>query len=281
MSIRLVFGVLSLVIGVSALGVVGCGAGATATTHSETTPTTASAAALPAGVQSIKDAGVLRVGVKSDVPGLSLQNPSTGTFEGMEVDLAYSLAERMGLTKDAVRLQAVTTADRGPLLDGGKIDVAIATFSISPERLVQWNFSNPYYRDSVGLLVVQASGFKSLVDLAGKKIGVAKATTTQADVQAAADRAGVKVEFVEFSTYPEVAAALKSAAIDSFATNKSILAYYATPDTVVLPDSLAERDFGIASKKGTDDLTTFINGMLDEMKANGAMAALYSKWGLK
>ena len=38
--------------------------------------------------------------------------------------------------------------------------------------------------------------------------------------------------------------------------------------------------FGIATRKGTDDLTTIINGMLAEMKANGDLDALVKKWKL-
>ena len=43
---------------------------------------------VPADVQKIIDAGVLKVGVKTDVPCFSLQNTATGEYEGLEDDLA-------------------------------------------------------------------------------------------------------------------------------------------------------------------------------------------------
>lgn len=267
---------LVLVLVLAAATLVGCGAEEPAATETETE----SAEALPAGVQEIKDKGVLRVGVKADVPNFGLQDAATGEFEGMEIDLAKALAERIGIPEDKVEFEAVTAKTRGPLLDNGQIDVVIATFTIKPERLEQWNFSNPYYQDEVGLLVKKSSGIAALADLDGKKIGVAQGATTRDAVQAEADKAGIKVEFLEFATYPEINAALESGRVDAFSVDKSILTGYVTEDSVILPDGFSPQDYGIASKLGTDDLTTFINDMLTEMDANGEKTALLEKWNL-
>jgi len=239
-----------------------------------------SAEPLPAGVQAIKDAGELRVGVKADVPNFGLQDAATGEFEGMEIDLAYALAERIGLTKDDVKFEAVTAKTRGPLLDNGQIDVVIATFTIKPERLEQWNFSDAYYQDEVGLLVKKDSGIEGLADLDGKKVGVAQGATSRDAVQAEADKAGITVEFLEFATYPEINAALESGRVDAFSVDKSILSGYVTEDSVILPDGFSPQDYGIASKLGTDELRDFINDMLADMESNGDMDALLEKWSL-
>ncbi|MDY0087326.1 MAG: transporter substrate-binding domain-containing protein, partial [Coriobacteriia bacterium] len=81
-------------------------------------------------------------------------------------------------------------------------------------------------------------------------------------------------------TYPEINAALESGRVDAFSVDKSILSGYVTDDSVILPDGFSPQDYGIASKKGTDGLTEFINDMLDDMKANGEMDALLKKWNL-
>ena len=266
---------LVMVLLVGAFALTGCGS------PEPTEPAEPAAeGALPAGVQAIKDAGELKVGVKADVPNFGLQDAATGEFDGMEIDLARALAERIGLTADDIKFEAVTAKTRGPLLDNGQIDVVIATFTIKPERLEQWNFSNPYYQDEVGLLVKNASGITGLAGLDGKTVGVAQGATTRDAVQVEADAAGIKVEFLEFATYPEINAALESGRIDAFSVDKSILSGYVTEDSVILPDGFSPQDYGIASKLGTDDLTTFINDMLAEMETNGEMAALLEKWGL-
>lgn len=271
--------VLVLALALSAFSLAGCSS-KEEPEATETETATEEVVELPAGVQAIADTGRLRVGVKADVPNFGLQDAATGEFSGLEIDLAYALAERMGLTKDDVEFQAVTAKTRGPLLDNGQLDVVIATFTIKPERLEQWNFSDPYYQDEVGLLVKKDSGIKSLKDLNGKVVGVAQGATSKDAVLAEATAQGITVEFLEFATYPEINAALESGRVDAFSVDKSILSGYVTEDSVILPDGFSPQDYGIASKLGTDDLTAFINEMLTEMNENGEMDALLTKWGL-
>lgn len=54
---------------------------------------------LPADVQAIVDRGVLRVGVKSDVPGFGLQDVLTEEYSGLEIDLANEIAKTLGIEK--------------------------------------------------------------------------------------------------------------------------------------------------------------------------------------
>lgn len=270
---------LVLVLAFSAFGLVGCGSEEPAEEPAEETEAEATEP-LPAGVQAIADSGKLRVGVKADVPNFGLQDAATGEFEGMEIDLAYALAERMGLSEDDVTFEAVTAKTRGPLLDNGQIDVVIATFTIKPERLEQWNFTNPYYQDEVGLLVKKDAGIESLADLDGKTVGVAQGATSKDAVLAEATKLGITVNFLEFATYPEINAALESGRVDAFSVDKSILSGYVTEDSVILEDGFSPQDYGIASKLGTDELRDFINDMLAEMEENGEMDALLEKWGL-
>jgi putative glutamine transport system substrate-binding protein len=265
---------LVLVLGMVALA--GCGTPAPAKTDTPAKPEVK----LPAQVQAIKDAGTLRVGVKADVPNFGLMDAATGEFKGMEIDLAKAIAKRIGLSEDKVKFEAVTAKTRGPLLDNGQIDLVIATFTIKPERKEQWNFSEPYYQDEVGLLVKKSSGIAKLADLNGKTVGVAQGATSRDAVQAEADKAGIKVKFLEFATYPEINAALESGRVDAFSVDKSILSGYVTEGSVILAEGFSPQDYGIASKKGTDELTKFINDMLTEMDSNGEKAALLKKWGL-
>ena len=162
----------------------------------------------------------------------------------------------------------------------GQLDVVIATFTINDERREQWNFSDAYYQDEVGLLVKKDAGFESLADLDGKRIGVAQGATTADAVQAEADELGIDVEFLEFATYPEINAALESGRVDAFSVDKSILSGYVTDDSTILPDGFSPQDYGVASKLGTDGLTEFINDMLVDMEASGELDTLFEKWGL-
>jgi len=256
----------------TAFGIAGCGS-----TKAETTPTDTK---LPAQVQAIKDRGKLKVGVKIDVPGFGLKNPQTGKQEGLEADMAHQLAERMGLTAADVEFTPVTAETRGTLLDNGQIDMVIATFTIKPDRLEKWNFSDPYYTDAVGLLVEKKSGYTDLKSLAGKTIGVAQGATTKDAVQKEADKEGITVNFSEFQTYPEISTALKAGKVDAFSVDRSILAGYLDNDRQMLPDKFSPQDYGIATKKTNKDLATWVNDYVTEIKGNGELTKMLAKYNL-
>ncbi|MDR1970466.1 MAG: transporter substrate-binding domain-containing protein, partial [Treponema sp.] len=87
-----------------------------------------------ADLDRIVRAGLLKVGVKSDVPGFGLLNPDTGKYEGLEIDMAKLIAKEIFGDENRVAFTPVTAKTRGPLLDNGDIDFVIATFTVTEER---------------------------------------------------------------------------------------------------------------------------------------------------
>lgn len=232
-------------------------------------------------IAAIKARGVLKVGVKVDVPKFGYRDPKTNAVDGFEIDLARGLAQKILGDPAKVDVQGVTAKTRGPLLDNGEIDLVIATFTVTEERKKSYNFSDPYFTDGIGLLVKKAKGYKSIKDLAGKRIGVAQSATTKTAIQAVADQAGIKVGFSEFNTYPEIKAALDSGRVDCFSVDTAILFGYIDDSTTILPDRFAPQNYGIASKLGKDALAKAVQDYVAEIKSNGQLEKLLAKWELK
>ncbi len=232
-----------------------------------------------ADVAAIKARGKLLVGVKADVPNFGYQDLG-GDYEGLEIDLAHQMAQAILGDASAVEFTAVTAKTRGPLLDTGELDMVIATFTIKPDRILQYDFSKPYFIDSIGLLVLKDSGIASFADLNGKTVGVAQSATTKDALQKAADTAGITLTFSEFPTYPDIKAALSSGRIDCFSVDKSILNGYMDDTTLMLPDTFAAQPYGIAVKKGNTGLLTIVDNTIAAMRADGSLDALVSKWTL-
>ncbi|KYZ75969.1 adhesin [Anaerosporomusa subterranea] len=235
----------------------------------------------PADIKAIKDRGVLKVGVKVDVPKFGFKDPKTNKTEGMEIDLAKAIAKKVLGDENKIDVQGVTAKTRGPLLDNGEIDLVIATFTITEERKKSYNFSDPYFTDGVALMVKKATGAKSLADLNGKKIGVAQSATSKKAVQDAADKLGAKVSFLEFGTYPEIKAALDSGRVDAFSVDAAILFGYLDDSTVILSDRFSPQEYGVASKKSNEALAKLVNTTISDMKKSGELDKLIQKWGLK
>ncbi|MBE6904666.1 MAG: transporter substrate-binding domain-containing protein [Ruminococcaceae bacterium] len=231
-------------------------------------------------LDKIKTAGVLKVGVKVDVPNFGLKNTSTGEVEGFEIDLAKRIAKDLLGDETKLETQAVTAKTRGPLLDTGELDLVIATFTITEERKLTYNFSQPYYTDAVKLMVKKDAGITGLKDLDGKTIGVAQSATSMQAIQAAADELGVKIKFDEYPTYPEIKAALDSGRVDCFSVDGSILSGYVDDSTMILDEKYSPQEYGIASKLDNKDLAEFVDAEVAALKSSGELDQMIEIWGL-
>lgn len=234
----------------------------------------ANAADLPDEAQAIAKRGTLKVGVKSDVPGFGIQELS-GTYAGMEIDLAKKIAEALGLKPDKVEFTAVTAKTRGQLLDSGDIDMVIATFTITPDRKKNWNFTTPYYTDAISLLVKKNSGINNYADLADKVVGVAEGATSKDGLLASAKANGVTLtsdNFQTFPDYPSIKAALDAGQINAFCVDGSILTGYLDGATEILTSvRFSPQEYGIATKLSNKGLAAFVEGLITTWLADGTI----------
>ena len=282
----------------------GCGAktepteAAAAPTSAATEATTAAAeatsAAFPEDVQKIVDRGVLRVGVKNAVLGFGFQDELTGEYTGMEISLARKIAEYLGVD---VEFTAVTAATRTELLDSGDIDCVLATFTITEERRKSWDFTTPYYTDYVTVLVEDASGIKTLADLAGKKVGVSSGSTSAKALVKAMIEAGVipgdnfdadtfdpatwteGVSFAQYDDYPTISTALSAGEVDAFCVDKSILAVYHTEGRSYIEDKFSPQEYGIATTKGSG-MSALCEELITGWLADGTIDGLIDENGI-
>ena len=229
----------------------------------------------------IRARGTLNVGVKSDVLGFAYLNPKTEQYEGYEIDIARELAKRLLGDASKINFTSVTPGTRGTLLDSGEVDMLLATFSITPERKIVFDFSPPYYTDGVALLVPKMSGIKSLSDLNKKPIAIAKDTTTASALMAKAG-ANTLLTFAAFDTYADCLRALETGKVQAFSTDSSILKYYAQQDqrTIILPGCYSVEPYGIATKKGDGALSKWVSDQITDLNKSGMLDSLQKKWGI-
>jgi polar amino acid transport system substrate-binding protein len=93
--------------------------------------------------------GVLAVGVKADYPPFGARQPD-GTITGIEADLARELARLLNVRLELV---PVLSSNRFDMLRAQKIDLVIATLSITDERRKLAGIIEPaYYASGAGVL---------------------------------------------------------------------------------------------------------------------------------
>ena len=121
---------------------------------------------LPSLPAAIKSKGAIRVGVKCDYPPDGYLDQG-GKPIGIEIEMAKQLAVYAELPSELV---CVTTANRVPTLQGGKVDLLIATIGVTDERRQVVDFTSYYAWTSSSILVRRDSPAKTIADMQGKKI---------------------------------------------------------------------------------------------------------------
>lgn len=275
------------------LSLTACG-GDSAATEAPTKAADEPSAAADADVQAIIDRGVLRVGVKNAVIGFGYQDPISGEYSGMEIDIAKALAAQLGVD---VEFTTVTAATRTELLDSGDIDCVLATFTITDERKQSWDFTTPYYTDHVTVLVEDSSGIKTLADLKDKLVGVSSGSTSARALVSAMVDAGVLdggnfskdtfdpatwkegISFQQFDDYPGISTALAAGQVDAFCVDKSILAVYKTEGRGYIEDQFAPQEYGIATKKGSG-FSAYCEDFIQAKLADGTIDGWIAEYNL-
>jgi putative glutamine transport system substrate-binding protein len=232
-------------------------------------------------VEAIRKRGVLRAGVKFDVPRFGYLAPGTSDPEGLEIDIARLIAGE--LLGDAGRIQftPVTAQLKGPALDNDLVDFVIAAYTITEERKKRYHFTSPYYTSDIRLLVRKDSGIRSLADMDGKTAGISRTSTSRAALQAEADRLGITLKYTGFSSHPEIMAALLSGTVDAFVNDYSAIMGYKEDNTILLDGGFSPQPYGIAVKLDNGKLAAYLEGILTAIRDDGRLGALLEKWDLE
>ena len=226
--------------------------------------------------QDVKRRGKLIAGVKTDYPPLGFLDKNGGN-EGFDIDIAKAIAKELFGNEEAVQFVPVTSGDRIAFLTSKKIDVVVATFTITEERKREVDFSSPYFITGQLILVRGDSKITKYQDLAGKKVATVRGSTGDIAIKELVPTA----ERVKFEGNFEALQALKEHRVEAF-----------VQDFVLLYDLLRKNPglkmanlqpfrparYGLAVRKGDKEWLDFINSTLVKMKESGEYEKLLEKW---
>jgi ABC-type amino acid transport/signal transduction systems, periplasmic component/domain len=227
------------------------------------------------GQQAAEQPKVLKVGTDASFPPFEFQDEKSKEYAGFDIDLINAIGKQMGYK---VEIQNTGFDGLIPALEAGNVDVIASGMTITPERSEKVNFSQPYYKSGLSIVVkIDNNTIKSFKDLEGKKIAV-QIGSTGADK--AKEIKGADVH--EFNTVPEAFMELKAGGVDAVVNdlpvNENYIAQNASKDAKLVGDLLTAEDYGLATSKKNAELTKKINDALAELKKNGEYAKIYEKW---
>lgn len=231
----------------------------------------------------LQDKGRITVGVQGDLPGFGQVDPTTGGFTGIDILIADSLGRRLFGADGHVDFYQAKQS-RETLLKQGKIDIAVATYTITPARKEVVTFAGPYF-NSVNALLVPADdkevasgdsydGYKALK---GHTMCAGLNSPTFLGLQDAG------VEVLGQDTAEESLTALRQGRCRGFVSETaiiySLLGAMDNPGKYrVATDATSEKiPFGIGLPKGQDDLCAWVNEQLADMIGSGEWLEAFNK----
>jgi polar amino acid transport system substrate-binding protein len=193
---------------------------------------------------------------------------------GSEIETARQLAKDLGVELELVQ---VTGPQRIPALLSDRADLAISSLSITTERAKSVWFSSPHGALSIVIGAAKNVNIKSAADLAGKKIGMTRATLEEQVVPKVAPP-GTNIVF--FDEHSATQQALLSGQVDAIGGAAFLINALAQRN----PDKGIESKFtvttafyGIAVKPGNVDLLQWVNTWVFVNKQNGVLAKIYKE----
>lgn len=220
-------------------------------------------------------AKVLKAGADAAFAPFEFQDEKTKEYTGFDIDLIKALGKQMGVE---VEVQNINFDGLIPALEAGNIDVLISGMTITEERTKKVNFSKPYYRSGLSMVVKSDNNtLKSFKDLEGKNIAVQIGTTGANEAKKIKD---AKVR--EFNNAPEAFMELKAGGVDAVVNDLPVNEYYiaktGSKDAKIVGEPLNAEEYGIATAKKNTELAEKINKALEEIKKNGEYEKIYMKW---
>ena len=200
-----------------------------------------------------------------------------GVNKGFDIDIAKAISKELFGSEKAVQFVPVTSGNRIAFLTSRKVDIIVATFTITEERKREVDFSAPYFITGQLILVRGDSKITNYQELAGKKVATIQGSTGDIAIEELVPTA----ERVKFERNYEALQALKKHRVEAF-----------VQDYVLLYDLLQKNPglkmanlqpfrparFGLAVRKGDKEWLDFINSTLAKMKESGEYEKLLKKW---
>lgn len=242
-------------------------------------------------IERIRKRERLIAGVDQDTLLFGYLNGRTGEIEGLDIDVLRAIAKALFNSDDPkyLELRPVRYSERVQQLlvpyptkeeiDKGRIDsidIVADTFTINCRRWGWINFSSIYLSASQKVLVAKTSTAQSVGDLSGQRVCMAAGSTSIENIK----NANPAVKIVEVADQTDCLLLFQRGEADAISTDDVILYGLATldPNVKVLDQAFAPEPYGLGLRKDADDFTRFVNQVLEDMRQNGELKALYDKW---
>lgn len=218
------------------------------------------------------DSGTLVMGTNAAFPPYEFVDENN-EVAGIDAEIAAALAQKMGME---LEIKDMAFDSLIPAVQGGAIDFAMAGMTVNEERLESVDFTDSYATGVQVVVVPEDSEIATIDDLSGKTIGVQSGTT--GDIYCTDDYGQESVK--QFDNGALAIAALTNGQVDCVVIDNEPAKNYVAANSglKILDTEYTVENYAIAVAKDNTELLDSLNSAMAELKADGTVDGIISKY---
>ena len=237
-------------------------------------------------LKKVQDTGAISMGVReASIPMSYLDDKQQ--FVGYHIDVCNrvidDLRKNLKLPNLKVNLQAVTSANRIPLMQNGTIDIECGSTTNTVARQQQVAFALTTFISDVRILTKANSGIKTVADLNNKPLAVTTGTTSVQLIRAQEQGKNLNITEVFGKDHAESFLLLETDRAVAFALDDYLLAGFRARSNnpaayVFLDQPLRTEPIAIMIRKDDPDFKKAVDDSIRSMMRSGELERIYNKW---
>lgn len=229
-------------------------------------------------LQDIKDKKTFVLGLDASFPPMGFKDEND-TIVGYDIDLATEVCKRMGVT---LKLQPIDWESKEMELNDAKsIDCIWNGLSYSKKRDKAMTLSDRYMTNKQVVVVLADSSFTAFSDLAGKTVALQSTSTAEDAVENNKEFKDSLKDIIKIDDNVKAMMDLEVGGSDAVVMDEVVAAYYMKQNEGkfrVLEGSLSDEEYVIGFRKGDTALCNEVMKCLEQMKEDGTLADITTKW---
>jgi ABC-type amino acid transport substrate-binding protein len=237
-------------------------------------------------LDKVKQSGQITLAYReSSIPFSYLDDKAKPVGFGFEIcqKIVEAVKKSTGRNDLKVQLQAVTSANRIPLLQNGTIDIECGSTTNNSDRQKQVTFATNYFYTGTRFLVKSGTAVKSLNDLTGKTIVSTTGTTNYKILRNLIEEKKLNIDLLGAKDHADAALMVQTGRALAFGMDDILLyglrASSQNPaDLAVVGEPIQVEPYAVMLRRDDPAFKKLVDDTLAGLMKSGEFEALYKKW---
>lgn len=234
----------------------------------------------------IKASGAITFGYRESSFGFSYLDANLKPV-GYSIEICKRIVDavktELKLPAIEIRYQAVTSANRMPLVQNGTVDIECGSTTNLVERQKQVAFSPDIFRYNVRMLVKADAGIRGIADLQGKTVVTTTGTTSFRLLREADKGRSLEVNHLAGKDHSDSFLLVESGRAQAFVLDDILLAGQIAnarnpKDFAIVGESLRTENQSLMFRKDDPAFKALVDRVVSGMMKSGEMEKLYRQW---